>query len=86
MKCYLRRFKNDNAVEVKKPYLDFHNVDPNNQFFKRLFDDSQNYVSRAGQCVRFKEFLPTKSSRKRHNFLKHYDAGRNVAIAEEKPR
>ena len=62
-------------------------MDPNNQFFKSLFNDSQNNVPRTGQCVRCKEFLPTNSYRKRHNFLKHYDAGRstNAAIAEEKP-
>ena len=30
MKCYLYGFKNDNAAEIKKHYLDFHNVDPNN--------------------------------------------------------
>ena len=76
MKCYLRRFKKDNAEKVKKSYLDFHNVDPNNQFFKRLFDDSQNNVFCAGQCVRCKEFLPTNNSRKCHNFFKHYDAAR----------
>ena len=87
MKCYLCGFKNDNAAEVKKHYLDFHKVDPNNQFFKKLFNDSQNKVSRTGQCVRCKEFLPTNSFRKRHNFLNHYDAGRSTAaaIAEEKP-
>ena len=85
MKCYLCGFKNDNAAEVKKHYLDFHNVDPNNQFFKRLFDDSQNNVSRVGQCVRCKELLPTNNSRKSHNFLKHYEAGRSAGFAEEKP-
>ena len=37
--------------------------------------------------MRCKEFLPTKSFRKRHNFLKHYDAGRSTAgtIAKGKP-
>ena len=44
MKCYLCGFKNDNVAEVKKHYLDFHKVDPNNRFFKKLFNDSQNNV------------------------------------------
>ena len=87
MKCYLCGFKNDNAAKVKKHYIDFHKVDLNNQFFKSLFNDSQNNFSRTGQCVRCKEFLPTNSYRKRHNFLKHYDAGSSAAaaLAEEKP-
>ena len=52
-----------------------------------MLNDSQNNVSRTGQCVRCKEFLPTNSFRKLHNFLKHYDASRSTAaaIAEEKP-
>ena len=87
MKCYLCGFKNDNAAEVKKHYIDFHKVDPNNQVFKSLFNDLQNNVSCTGRCVRCKEFLPTNSYRKRHNFLKHYDTGRGAAaaLAEEKP-
>ena len=87
MRCYLCEFKNDNAAQVKKHYIDFNKVVPNNQFFKSLFNNSQNNVFRTGQCVRCKEFLRTNSYRKRHNFLKHYYAGRSVAaaLAEEKP-
>ena len=44
MKCNLCGFKNDNVAEVKKHYLDFHKVDLNNRFFKKLFNDSQNNV------------------------------------------
>ena len=68
MKFYLCGFKNDNVAEVRKHYLDFHNVDPNNQFFKRLFDESEDNVFRAGQCIRCKQFIPSSSSRKCHNF------------------
>ena len=84
MKFYLCGFKNDNVAEVRKHYLDFHNVDPNNQFFKRLFDESEDNVFRAGQCIRCKQFIPCSSSRKCHNFLRHYEAGKSD-LFEEKP-
>ena len=42
MKCLLCDFKSNETNEVKNHYLNFHNVDPNNVFFKRLFEDQNN--------------------------------------------
>ena len=70
MKCLLCDFKNDNTTEVKKHYLNFHQVDRENQFFKRLFEDQQNNVPHTKRCIRCKEFLPTAESKSHHNFLK----------------
>ena len=82
MKCLLCDFKSNETNEVKNHYLNFHNVDPNNVFFKRLFED-QNNVFHGTRCVRCNEFLLTKKFKSYHDFLKHYSSSKNVI--EEKP-
>ena len=82
MKCLLCKFKTNETKEVKNHYLNFHNVDRNNVFFKRLFED-QNNVFHGRRCVRCNEFLPTTKFKSYHDFLKHYSSGKNVI--EEKP-
>ena len=82
MKCLLCDFKSNETNEVKNHYLNFHNVDRNNVFFKRLFED-QNNVFHGRRCVRCNEFLPTTKFKSYHDFLKHYSSGKNVI--EEKP-
>ena len=56
MKCLLCDFKSNETNEVKNQYLNFHNVDPNNVFFKILFDE-QNNVFHGRRCVRCNKFL-----------------------------
>ena len=82
MKCLLRDFKSNEKSKLKDHYLNFHRVDQENQFFKRLFED-QNNVFHGRRCVRCNEFLLTTKFKSYHDFLKHYDAGKN--IIEEKP-
>ena len=77
MKCLLWDFKSNETDEVKNYYLNFHNVDRNNVFFKRLFED-QNNVFHRRRCARCNEFLPTTKFKSYHDFLKHYSSGENV--------
>ena len=79
MKCLLCDFKSN---ETKLKIINFHNVDRNNVFFKRLFED-QNNVFHGRRCVRCNKFLPTAKFKSYHDFLKHYSSGKN--IIEEKP-
>ena len=44
MKCLLCDFKTNNTPELEDHYLNFHDVDRENRFFKRLFED-QNIFS-----------------------------------------
>ena len=37
MKCLLCDFKSNDLENVRKHYLDFHNVNRNNHFLKKLF-------------------------------------------------
>ena len=82
MKCLLCDFKTNNTPEPEDHYLNFHNVDRENRFFKTLFEDEKN-VFHGGRCVRCNEFLSTTKFKTFHDFLKHYEAGKNVI--EEKP-
>ena len=42
MKCLLCDFESNEKSEVENHYLNFHNVDKNNTFFQRLFDEKNN--------------------------------------------
>ena len=63
--------------EVKNHYLNFHNVDKDNIFFERLFDEKNNVFQRR-RCLRCDEFIPTTKFKLYHDFLKHYSDGKNV--------
>ena len=67
---------------TSKDTLEFHNVDQNNQFFIKLFK-KQNSVFHGKKSLRCSEFLSSSHFKADHDFLVHYDAGRNVF--EEKP-
>ena len=69
MKCLSCDFISNETNEVKNHYLNFHKVDRNNVFFKRLFED-QNNVFHERRCVRCNEFLPTTKFKSYHDFLK----------------
>ena len=82
MKCLLCDFESNFLESVRKHYLDFHNVDQNNQFLKKLFKKKNN-VFHEKKCVRYNEFLSSSRCKIIHYFLVHYEAGKNVF--EEKP-
>ena len=83
MKCLLCNFKSNEKLEFENHYLNFHNVDKNNIFFQRLFDEKNN-VFHVRRCVRCEEFIPTTRFKLFHDFLKHYNEGKDN-IVEEKP-
>ena len=83
MKYLLCNFKSNEKLEVENHYLNFHNVDKNNIFFQRLFDEKNN-VFHGRRCVRCEEFIPTTRFKLFHDFLKHYNEGKDN-IVEEKP-
>ena len=83
MKCLLCNFKSNEKLEVENHYLNFYNVDKNNIFFQRLFDEKNN-VFHGRRCVRCEEFILTTRFKLFHDFLKHYNEGKDN-IVEEKP-
>ena len=82
MKCLLCNFTSNETQKMKDHYIAHHKVDIENQFFKKLFDGKKN-VFYGKKCVRCSEFLPTSRYKNYHDFLKHYESGKN--IIEEKP-
>ena len=78
MKCLLCNFQSNVLENV---YIDFHNVDWNNKFFIKLFK-KQNNVFHGKKCLRCSEFLTSSQFKINHDFLAHYDAGKNVFEGE----
>ena len=83
MKCLLCSSTFQNQENLLNHYISYHNVDENNCFFQKLFQIKNN-KSILKQCVRCSEFLTTEKHKSIHNFLKHYEEGKNVHF-EKKP-
>ena len=83
MKCLLCKFNAKNKLEIEKHYINFHNVDKENNYFKKLLEKN-NDVFVGERCSRCDEFIPTAEYKKSHNFLKHYKDGKEL-ISDEKP-
>ena len=83
MKCLLCKFNSKNKVEIEKHYIIFHNVDKENNYFKKLLKEN-NDVFVGERCSKYNEFIPTAEFKKSHNFLKHYKDGKEL-ISDEKP-
>ena len=83
MKCLLCKFKSNDKLEIENHYLNFHNVDKDNVFFQRLFDEKNN-VFHGKRCLNCEEFIPTTKFKVSHDFLKHYEKGKKFVV-EEKP-
>ena len=64
-------------------YVIYHKVDENNRFFQKLFQPSKN-TSVFRKCLRCDDFLTTSNYKVKHDFLKHYEEGRDI-VFEEKP-
>ena len=85
MKCLLCNFKNNDKLELRNHYLNFHQADRNNQFFKKLIGEEQSNVFYSKKRLRCNEYIPTTESKVQHDFLRHYDVGRDATLVEEKP-
>ena len=83
MKCLLCKFTSNDKFEIERHYLRFHNVDKDNVFFRRLFNQKNN-VFIDQKCSSWDEFIPTSNFKQSHDFLKHYERGKNFAD-EDKP-
>ena len=83
MKCLLCKFTANNNSEIENHYIKFHNVDKENVFFRRLIDKKNN-VFHGEKCLNCDEFIPTSGFKHSHDFLKHYEKGKNF-IDSEKP-
>ena len=82
MKCLLCSSTFQNQENLLNHYISYHNVDENNCFFQKLFQIKNN-KSILKQCVRCSEFLTTEKHKSIHNFLKHYEEGKNVPFEEK---
>ena len=72
----------DDKKSLKNHYADFHNVDGNNHFFRKLFTRQNVFFLR--KCFRCDHFCINRRDEKNHIFLLHYQScGREPA--EEKP-
>ena len=83
MKCLLCKFNSKNKLELENHYINFHNVDKENNYFKKLLKEN-NGVFVGERCSKCDEFIPTAEYKKSHNFLKHYKDGKEL-ISDEKP-
>ena len=82
MKCLLCSSKCQDQQKLIDHYLTYHNVDQNNWFFKKLFvTDNKTFLKKY---IRWDDFLTTKKEKVKHDFLNHYDAGKEIPF-EEKP-
>ena len=64
-------------------YINYHKVDENNKFFQKLLQlQKKSPIFRT--CLRCNDFITTSSYKVKHDFLKHYDHGQDVAF-EDKP-
>ena len=78
--CCHRSFADQQLL--KNHYVDSHNVDENNHFFRKLFTRDSVFVLR--KCFHCDHFCINRGDEKKHNFLSHYQLGRRQPT-EDKP-
>ena len=83
MKFLLCSKEPTNINDLMEHYITFHRVDPDNWFFKNLFE-CKNEFFRPGKCLSCTDFLTTLQEKKIHDFIRHYEDGQ-VRPFELKP-
>ena len=68
MECVLCNYRSNIKENLKQHYVDFHNVDKNNVFFKKFMQQSKN-VSYRRKCNICNEFV--LANKAEHDFLRH---------------
>ena len=74
MRCVLCQYDNNQLNDLKEHYIQKHNVNKDNVFFKKLINQNEN-VLQWKKCNFCDEFVLKKAD---HNFLKHYGRGFTV--------
>lgn len=80
-KCLLSKRQFDSDDLLKQHYINFHNVHPENYFFKKLFGKKRTNF-KPGKCLLCNEFNPTLENQKLHKFRKQYSKGKNRAFKD----
>ena len=83
MKCLLCANNLEDEIKLIYHYIEVHNVDSNNWFFKDLFTKTLNKFF-IRKCYRCDEILTNQKHEQIHNFLKHYQQGGQTPL-ENKP-
>ena len=73
MKCLCCDRSFADQESLKNHYVDFHNVDENNNFFRKPFTRDNAFISR--KCFHCDYFCINRKDEKNHNFLSHYQLG-----------
>ena len=77
-RCLLCGKKIQSDAELRNHYINFHKVDPSNTLFKKLFDECVENRLLNKNCSLCGEFLTTLNYKKSHNFVKHYEEGKQT--------
>ena len=83
MKCLLCKFIAKDKSEIENHYINFHNVDKENVYFKRLLGKKNN-IFFGEKYLKCNEFIPTANFKRSHDFLKRYKDGKEL-VSGEKP-
>ena len=83
MKCLLCSSKFKDQKELLDNYFSYRNIDENNCFFQNLFQSNNKTFLK--NCVRCNKFLTAQKEKAVHDFLKHYEEGKNVPFEERPP-
>ena len=83
MKSLLYSSRFVNHEELTELYITYHNIDPNNRFFQKLFQSNKN-CSVFRKCSRCDDFLTTSDFKIKHDFVKQQNEGYNDFF-EDKP-
>ena len=70
MKCVLCKATN---INLKEHYIQVHNVDENNHFFKKFIEQKPKVVIHRRKCDLCNEFVFCNKAE--HDFVKHYGSG-----------
>ena len=81
-KCLLCSSVFKNQKELLDHYISYHNVDENNWFFQKLFQTNKNKAF-LKNCISCDQFLTTKKEKVIHDFLKHYNEGKDIPFKEK---
>ena len=68
---------------MKSHYKLFHKINTSNWFFQALFEENKGDFF-CGKCYRCEKFLTNRLEEKQHNFLEHYQKGREIPL-EHRP-